>query len=640
VSWFPLHTHSHFSLLDGLSRPEQIAARVANLGYGGAALTDHASVSGAFAFAKAMKKHKLKAVLGCEFYICARHATDKSPENAALTSLCVLAESEQGWRNLVRAVSAANAKDHFSKKPRLSLEQLAEYAQDEWILFSGHIGSGLAEVCFKDMRAAVRAPSVEAARALLHEDAVLRAWHLADSHRQLFGAENFYLAIHLLDAVNQKAAGVLAEVLRSVSRQFGVPKLATANSHYCAPDDAPDHRVLLCCALETTLAEKDRKLAVCDDVTLPAFFKSRRYHIPTAQEMAALHTQDEMDNAVRVGERCCEYALGGKPLLPTFVVGSGVNPEDELRRLCEESFVNKVQGVMTTDKAQGYRARLEEELQVLLEAGLASYFLIVHDLVRYARHDLGCKVGKGRGSAAGCLVSWLIGITDVDPLRFGLLFERFYNAGRNSPGRVALPDIDLDFPVGFREPVIAYARAKYGEDRVCQMATFARMQGRGALKDVLRVNGTADFETTNRITEWIPDEAEIADQLQDMREETGEASIIDWALTHHADKLRDWAYYDDEGKLAGDLQQDFAQAMRLEGTKRGQGKHASGVIIASVRLADVVPMVHDKASPDPVVGVDMRDAEEFGLVKFDVLGTTILDKIAGAERLVRTGRMD
>lgn len=240
-------------------------------------------------------------------------------------------------------------------------------------------------------------------------------------------------------------------------------------------------------------------------------------------------------------------------------------------------------------------------------------------------------------SAAGCLVSYLIGITNVDPIKYDLLFERFYNAGRNTADRVALPDIDVDFEARYRQDVIQYLRDKYGADKVCQMSTFSRMQGRAAMKDVLRAHSRCSEEEANRITEFIPDESEISDQLQEMREETGEASIIRWALEHNGDKLKDWCYLDEAGELQGPLALDFAQAIRLEGTKRNMGKHASGVIISSEPLAEICPMLTDKSTGHAVIGVDMTDAEKMGFVKFDILGLQSLDKIHRAQNMIRKG---
>lgn len=238
------------------------------------------------------------------------------------------------------------------------------------------------------------------------------------------------------------------------------------------------------------------------------------------------------------------------------------------------------------------------------------------------------NVDLDRANKQNSYVMWLVGKVDV------LDQSRKCNI---QDAKASLPDIDSDFPARSRDDIIAYAEKKYGPDRVCQMATFSRMQGRGALKDVLRAHERCNYEQMNQITAPIPDEAAISDELQEMLEAGEEPSIIRWALENVPDQLREWCWLNDDGELDGPLALDFAQAIRLEGTKRSQGKHASGVIISAVPLADVVPMVHDKSTGKMMVGVDMRDAEEMGLVKFDILGVAVLDKLQDAEQIVRTG---
>lgn len=636
--WFPLHQHSHFSLLDGLSKPEQIAERLAECGYEGGAITDHGSVSCGPGFIKALTKKNLKPVLGCEFYICQQDATIRTPDNGSLSHLCVLAKSAKGWKNLMRASSSASLPAHSYRKPRLNLERLASFSDNEFVCFSGHMGSDLANICFEEPKLAYRAKTYDDARALVHPQWEERVTELTRKYQSLFGEANFFLEIQLVDQANLPAALVVARILRHMAKKLGVRKVATADSHYCRKEDAADQRVLLCASMDTTMQEVQRKLDAAEDVGLGAFFRSNNYHIPSIEEMRELHSEcpDELENTVEIGRMCEVYKIGNKPLLPAYECPEGKSPDDYLEQLAKSG----MDRLAPKKDLAKYEARLfAEELPVIkgTEGFLASYFLIKQDIIRYAREVLKVKTGLGRGSAAGCLTSYLLGITRLDPIPFKLSFARFYNAGRNSPGRIALPDIDSDFPIHSRDKIIDYIRSKYGAARVCQMATFSRMQGRGALKDVLRAHERCSFEEMNRITEHIPDEAEIADQLQEMREETGEASIIRWALENNADKLREWAYLDENNFLQGPLSLDFAQAIRLEGTKRSMGKHASGLIICSEELDHIAPMVWDKSSEEMMVGVDMKDAEDLGLVKFDLLGLRTLDCIQDAETIIRTG---
>lgn len=393
--------------------------------------------------------------------------------------------------------------------------------------------------------------------------------------------------------------------------------------------------------METTLKEVEQKLSNDEDVGLGAFFKSNNYHIPSPDEMQELHKDEleELENAKRISDLCETPVVSNQPMLPVFPCPSGLQPEAYLKELCTKGWATKVASRVPQADIETYKRRIREELEILNGAGLASYLLVVEDYIRYARETLKCLVGKGRGSSAGSLACYLLDITRLDPIKFKLLFSRFYNSSRNTKDRVKLPDIDTDFPIGFRDEVFAYLVKKYGQDKVCQMATFSRSQGRGALKDVLRANSRCDFEEMNRITAHIPDEAAISDKIQEMIEETGEASIIRWTLENNAAALKEWCFINEAGELDGPLALDFAQAIRIEGTKRSQGKHASGVIISSVPLCDVVPMVYDKSSEQMIVGVDMRDAEEMGLVKFDLLSLRTLNCMMDAQKVIRMGHL-
>jgi DNA polymerase-3 subunit alpha len=248
--------------------------------------------------------------------------------------------------------------------------------------------------------------------------------------------------------------------------------------------------------------------------------------------------------------------------------------------------------------------------------------------------------GPGRGSAAGCLVSYLIGITSIDPIKYHLLFDRFYNSGRNTKDRVSMPDIDVDVPIEKREDIITYIKNKYGNNQVSQMVTFNTIKGRGAIKDVLRVYGNISFEEMNRITKNIPDEAKIADELQEMKDEYGEASIIRWALENQGEKLKDWCHIDENNELQGPLAKRFEQAIRLEGTKVNQSKHAAGVVIADTDLSTICPTIYDTKTKTKIAGMEMEDLESIGIVKFDILGVAMLDKIMYISKYLKEGVTD
>ena len=660
--WFPLHQHTHHSFLDGLTKPEQMASRLVENRFLGGAVTDHGVLSGVPSVinrfettcvcgqqarshdengvgacvvkgstCRQFQKASLKAIAGCEFYLCEQDASHKTKENRGLSHLCVLAKGQEGWKRLLRASSESNRPANFYYKPRLSLEQLAKFAGGEWIVFSGHMGSDLANICFAEPKLAYRATSYKAARELVHEDWQARTIALAEKYRDLFGPENFYLEIQLIDHENLPASLVVAEILRYIGKTLNIPRVATADSHYARREDARDQRILLCTAFNTDLQSVQRKLDNQEDVALGGFFRSNNYHIPSAEEMAELHKDEpeELANSLVIASRCETPRIANPPMLPVYEPPDGKTPDEYLRVLCQSGWETK----LSEENLPAYRARLDHELAVLSEAGLHSYFLITWDFINHARQKLRGLLGKGRGSAAGCLVSFLLNITRVDPVKYALSFERFYSGARKG----SLPDIDTDFPTSIREAVIQYLRDTYGENRVCQMATFTRMQGRGAMKDVLRSYARTGYEEMNRITAGIPDESSISDELQEMMEETGEASIIRWALENNSEDLKEWAWIGDDGDIEGPLAREFAQAIRLEGTIRGQSKHASGVLISSVELADVFPMLYDKSTDKMIVGCDMRDVEVMGGVKFDILASRTLDCLMGVQRMVQTG---
>jgi DNA polymerase-3 subunit alpha len=373
-----------------------------------------------------------------------------------------------------------------------------------------------------------------------------------------------------------------------------------------------------------------------DKIPMECFFKSDNYHIPNMEEMQSIHTEEELENTFYIDSLCEDYSILQKPLLPKFNCPNNIDDDEYLRALCRKGWLEKIANNIPKEDHEKYTDRIKYELKILQKAGLSSYFLIVQDIVSYVRSNE-WLAGPGRGSAAGCLVSYLIGITEIDPIKYKLLFERFYNEGRNTADHISMPDIDVDVPINKRENIIEYIKQKYGTDKVAQMITFNTMKGRGALKEVLRVYGNITFEEMNKITKFIPDEAKIADELQEMKEDTGEASIIRWALENNIDKLKEWCYISNDGTLMGPLAKRFEQAIRLEGTKSNQSKHAAGVVISSEKLDQVCPMIYDSKNQQSIAGMEMQDLESLGLIKFDILGVAMLDKIMTVSNILAKG---
>ena len=338
------------------------------------------------------------------------------------------------------------------------------------------------------------------------------------------------------------------------------------------------------------------------------------YHIPSYEDMKRFHTDKELDTTLQIASMCSEYNILGPPNPPVFDCPNGMSPNDYLRYLCREGWTEKMGHVdKGHDMFDTYGSRVNKEIKIFTETNLSSYFLIVRDILKYA-DSRGYLTGPGRGSAAGCMVSYLMDITKIDPIPYELIFERFYNAGRNAGGRVSMPDIDIDVPKCGREDIIDYIKKKYGKDNVAQIITFQTLKGRAALKRVMAARGNISFDEQNAITSHLLDESKIADELQDMRDELGTSSVISWALENKSDKLKDWCYVDDNGNLQGKFAKIFEQAIRLEDTKIIQSKHAAGVVVSPQPIYDVCPMVLDREEKDLLAGFEGPSCEDAGLL--------------------------
>lgn len=609
-SYSCLHTHSHYSLLDGLSKPNQIANRCSKVGIKSCALTDHGSISGSVQFYQSMKKAGIKPILGCELYISDMDSHIKTKENNKLSHFIVLAKNITGWKNLIKIISESNKDENFYHKPRLDFDKLSQFLDGNMIGFCGHLGSSLANIIDQNK-----------------DDYTNKAIDFISKMKNIFGEDNFFLETQLMDTEYLPIQKDLTDCVRRLGQLTNTKIICTPDAHYCEKEDSVDQRILLCNNLKTTLVDINKKLLNDDNVPMGCFFKSDNYHILSPEEMASLHYESEIETTNLISNMCEDYDILNKPILPPFECPTGYDPDEYLRELCRTGWREKIANIIEKNDQQQYVDRIKYELEVLQGAGLSSYFLIVSDIVNMVRKS-GWLPGPGRGSAAGCLVSYLIGITSIDPIRYNLIFERFYNAGRNTGDRVSMPDIDVDVPINKREQIIDYIKNKYGHDKVSQMITYNTMKGRGALKEVLRVYGNISFEEMNKITKYIPDEAKIADELQEMKEDTGEASIIRWALENNVDKLKEWCYINEEdGALSGPLAKRFEQAIRLEGTKSNQSKHAAGVVIGNENLDNICPMIYDSKNHQKIAGMEMQDLEALGVIKFDILGVAMLDKV-------------
>lgn len=597
MSYVPLNVHTHYSLLLGLSKPEEIAHRCKDLGISSCAITDLCSVSGVIDFLKVMKNNNIKPIVGCKFIV-------KDYNSSYIT---LLAKNMSGWKSLLKLVSISSNPENFDVKPKICLEHLKSIDTNDLICITGYYGSTLWN-------------SGTDSNELVHDYSEKFNNHL-DELDSVF--RHLFVEINLFDS-SVKSIGL---ALREICKDKSIPITAGIESYYANKEDSVDQRILLCSNAKTTLPEITKKILSNIETGFNRFFNHDHYYILDNDLMTELYTQEELDNTHKVSELCENFSPLSKPVLPTFDFPAEFGSDAEyLRHLCRQGWKEKITNNIPKEQHNIYADRIKKELEILQGANLSSYFLIVSDILSFIRSK-GWLPGPGRGSAAGCLVSYLIGITSIDPIKYNLLFERFYNAGRNSKDRISMPDIDVDVPIMYRDEVIKYIKDKYGWSRVSQMITFNTLKGRGALKEVLRVYDNLSFEEMNNITKNIPDEAKIADELQEIKDEDGFASIIMWTLENSGDKLKEWCYINEEKELAGPLAKRFEQAIRMEGTKYNQSKHAAGIAIAAADLDTICPMIYDQKTNQTIAGLEMSGLESLGIIKFDILGIALLDKI-------------
>ncbi|NMA64239.1 MAG: DNA polymerase III subunit alpha [Syntrophomonadaceae bacterium] len=565
-----LHTHSEYSLLDGAARVKELVETAVEYGMPALAITDHGVLYGVVDFYKQAVQAGLKPIIGCEVYVARRHRMDKVPHvDDSQYHLVLLCENEIGYRNLMQLVSRAFL-EGFYYKPRVDRELLQEYSQG-LIALSGCIAGEIPELLLAGK----------------YEEACATAEFL----REIFGPDNFYLEIQDHGLEEQKKVN---QALYQLSRELKIPLVATNDVHYLNRDDAFIHDVLLCIQTGKTISDESRMRFPCPEF----YFKS-------AGEMSQLFdwAPEAVSNTRAIAERCSVELEFGHFNLPDYPLPEGYNDESYLEEMAWRMLPQKI-----SNPGQEVKERLTYELDVINNMGFAGYFLIVQDLVNWARnHDI--PVGPGRGSAAGSLVSYVLGITNINPLDYGLLFERFLN-----PERVSMPDIDVDFCFEKRDQVINYIIDKYGSDRVAQIITFGTMAARAAIRDVGRV---LDFpySEVDRIAKMVPTELGIS---------------IDRALQVSSDLIQKYENDYEIRKLV-----DTARA--LEGFPRHASVHAAGVVIGRDRLARLVPL--QRTSDDHVVTQFAKETvEEIGLLKMDILGLRTLTVIDRALEIIHKTR--
>ncbi len=564
MNFVQLHVHSHYSLLDGLARIGELVARAKEFGMGSLALTDHGSLYGAIEFYQACKKTGVKPIIGVETYITSRGRFRKQgKEDDERFHLILLAKNHAGYKNLLKLVTLSHL-EGFYYKPRIDFEILEKYSEGI-IATSACINSqiGQALLAGKDGKAELQ------------------------RYMDIFG-EDFYL--ELQHHQNLPEQHTVNAGLKSLSRQMGVKLIATTDSHYLVPEDATAHDVLLCLQTKKERSDQNRLCMLGEDFS----FTDGSSTIEAFRD-----TPEAISNTVLISEQVDLEIPLGKIVLPTYSLPESTTPEQELRHMCEEGLASRFGGVITNI----LRERLEYELAVILKAGYAAYFLIVQDFVNWAKKQ-GIVVGPGRGSAAGSLVAYLLRITNVDPIQYDLLFERFLN-----PERVSMPDIDLDFADSRRDEVLGYIEEKYGHDHVAQIITFGTMAARVSIRDVGRVIG-APYSFCDQLAKLIP---------QNM--------TLDMA-TKAVPELRDFVASNDQAK------EIMGIAHRLEGVARHSSVHACGVVITPEPLTEYAPCQY--AAPDDktvITQYSLHPIEDLGLLKFDFLGLSNLTILEHAKNL-------
>ena len=609
MSYFPLRTHSHYSIHLATSKADDIVKRITQLDLAGCCITDIGSISGCVEFFKTLKEGGKRGILGCDAYVCAGSALDKSKENRKLYPLTLIAKSLTGWHNLVKIVSDSNRPERVYHKPRIDDAYLHDANLEGLIVLTGGMGSLLAD-------------------AIINNTNVNGASDV-EFLQGCFGRENVYLEVH--NDPKNPVNDLLLEQIRLLGKERDIPVVAAHPSFYPHKQDHEDQKVLLCSYIKTTFAKIEEDIEKEGETALGFFFRSNNYYIRSYEEMQQLYSEEELANTLKVAAACEDYNILSPPILPNFECPNNLSPDDYFRQLCREGWKKRIQDKVKPEQIQEYTDRAKEEIGVLQGAGLSSYFLVVVDILDFIRSK-GWMAGC-RGSVYGCLVAYLMGIIKMNPIPYNLLFPRFYNKARAG----SMPDIDIDVPTTKRAEIYKYIKNKYGESKVAQLANFNTLRGRSALKEVLRVHGGISSTEQNLITECIPDPAKVADELQEMEEETGDSSIILWALENRASKLREWCYLDEEGKLQGPLAKRFEQAIRLEDTIVSQSKHAAAVIISNTDLSKICPMIYDPKTKLQIVGYEKTAAEAIGLPKYDLLGLAAYDKLMGVQQILACG---
>ena len=569
-SFVHLHLHTEFSLLDGSIRMKELMKRAAEFKMPAVAITDHGNLFGAIEFYQEAQRAGVKPIIGCEAYVApGSHKDRPGSRRDSAYHFTLLAENETGYRNLIKLVTAAHL-DGFHYAPRMDKELLSAHA-------AGLIG--LSGCLAGEINSAIQANNLE------------KATQSAAEYRDILGPKNFFMEMHDHGMEEQRLCN---RVLPQIARDIGVGLVAANDVHFLRRSDHDAHDVMLCIGTGKMVQDENRMRYVPE-----LYFKS-----PTEMREVFRDFPEAISNTLQIGERCHLELEFGSSKYPEYAVPPGKTREGYLRELCYQGLRERYGERATTDAE--LLNRLDYELGVLEKTGFVSYLLIVWDFIRFAKQR-SIPVGPGRGSAAGSMVAYVLGITDIDPLQYGLLFERFLN-----PDRVSPPDIDVDFCEARRGEVLEYVRQKYGERRVAQIITFGKLKAKSVVRDVGRVMGLP-YRDADRIAKMIPNELNIT--LESAVEKNPELKRA--VATEPATR------------------QLFDYAKILEGLSRNAGVHAAGVVIADRDLSDYIPLCRDVKGNDVISQYPMGPLNDLGLLKMDFLGLKTLTVIEDTLTLIR-----
>jgi DNA polymerase-3 subunit alpha len=569
-SFVHLHLHTEYSLLDGSIRMKELMKKAAEFEMPAVAITDHGNLFGAIEFYQEAQRAGVKPIIGCEVYVAPGSHKDRQPSRRdSAYHFTLLAENETGYHNLVKLVTAAHL-DGFHYAPRIDKELLAARS-------AGLIG--LSGCLAGEINSAIQANNLQ------------RAKQSAGEYREILGAENFFMELHDHGMEEQKTCNA---ALVEIARDLGVGLVAANDVHFLRRNDHEAHDIMLCIGTGKMVQDENRMRYLPE-----LYFKS-----PAEMRQVFCDVPEAIANTLHVGERCHLDLEFGRSKYPEYPVPPEKTREGYLRELCYEGLRARYGERATADPE--LTRRLKYELGVLEKTGFVSYLLIVWDFIHFAKQK-GIPVGPGRGSAAGSIVAFVLGITDIDPLQYGLIFERFLN-----PDRVSPPDIDVDFCEARRGEVLEYVRQKYGERRVAQIITFGKLKAKSVVRDVGRVLGLP-YRDADRIAKMIPNELNIT---------------LDTAVEKNVELKRAIATEPATRRL-------FDHAKLLEGLSRNAGVHAAGVVIADRDLSDYIPLCRDVKGNDVISQYAMGPLNDLGLLKMDFLGLKTLTVIEDTLALIR-----